>query len=133
MSAEAIALRMVQEAVHAARVGDTDLLTSLIDGGVSPDIQTTAGDSLVMLASYHGHHDTVQALLQRGADATVMNDRGQHPLAGATFKGDLRMVRMLLDAGVPADQPDRGGRTARDFAQMFERTAIAAVLDAAQR
>jgi ankyrin repeat protein len=51
-----------------------------------------------MLAAYHGHAATVAALLQRGANAGKANDRGQTPLAGAVFKKEPQIVR-LLDAG----------------------------------
>lgn len=48
------------------------------------------GDSLLMLAAYHGHAEAVTALVGRGADPDRANDRGQTPLAGAVFKGRTR-------------------------------------------
>ena len=35
------------------------------------------GDSLLILATYHDHPDTVRMLLERGADTERVNDRGQ--------------------------------------------------------
>jgi hypothetical protein len=38
------------------------------------------------LAAYHAHPDTVDALLQRGADIARTNDRGRTVLAAAVFR-----------------------------------------------
>ena len=86
-----------------------------------------AGDSLLMLAAYHGHAETVQLILQHGATPTRANDRGQTPLAGAAFKGYTDVARLLLDAGA---DPDAGTPSARDAAQMFARTDILDLLGA---
>lgn len=71
-----------------------------------------------MLASYHGHIDTVKMLLERGADPNVTNARGQSPIAGATFKGYDDVVRALYAAG--ADK-DAGRPTAVETARIFRR------------
>ena len=71
-----------------------------------------------MLAAYHGHADTVRALLARGADPDRANDRGQTPLAGAVFKGEIEVVRALVSGGA---DPAAGGPSALDTAGMFGR------------
>lgn len=102
-----------------ARNGETVSLTAYLDAGVPVDLTNSAGDSLVMLAAYHGHPATVRALTQRGADVNRVNDRGQTPLAGAVFKGEDEVVAVLLDAGA---DPEAGGPSAVNTALMFERT-----------
>jgi hypothetical protein len=47
-----------------------------------------------MLASYHGHAPLVKLLLQHGADPNSLNDRGQSPLAGAVFKGEVDVIEV---------------------------------------
>lgn len=69
-----------------ARGGETTRLAAYVDAGVPANLTNDNGDTLVMLAAYHGHPGTVAALLERGADPDRLNDRGQSPLAGATFK-----------------------------------------------
>jgi len=69
-----------------------------------------------MLAAYHGHAATVEALLERGADPGRPNDRGQTPLAGAVFKNEPQIVRALLEAGA---DPAAGQPSAADTAAMF--------------
>lgn len=78
-----------------------------------------------MLAAYHGHVDTVQMLLGKGADANVLNDRGQSPIAGAVFKGHDEVVRVLVEGveGVEGSRADiwAGQPNAVDSARMFKK------------
>ncbi|MCY1243705.1 hypothetical protein D9M72_567310 [compost metagenome] len=67
----------------------------------------------------------MQLLLQHGADANAVNDRGQTPLAGAAFKGYADVAEALLGAGA---DPDAGAPSARAAAEMFARTDIQALL-----
>jgi uncharacterized protein len=99
-----------------ARSGQTDTLIAYVDAGVPADLTNDAGDTLLMLAAYHGHVGTVRALLDRGADPQRPNDRGQTPLAGAVFKKEPEIVRALLDAGA---DPRAGTPSAVDTARMF--------------
>lgn len=111
-----------------ARGGLAWELDELLAMGLPPNLRNEKGDSLLMLASYHGHADAVRALLDRGADPDLANDRGQTPLAGAAFKGDLAVVRLLLDRGAAADGRSDGGRTPLMMAAMFNRTEIVDLL-----
>ncbi|MET3719095.1 MULTISPECIES: ankyrin repeat domain-containing protein [unclassified Arthrobacter] len=116
---EAVAL--AHKLFQAAREGDTGLLSVYLEAGAPATMTNSAGDSLLMLAAYHGHAETVQLILRHGAGADTANDRGQTPLAGAAFKGYTDVARLLLDAGA---DPDAGTPSARDAAKMFARTEI---------
>ncbi|MEU5581941.1 ankyrin repeat domain-containing protein [Streptomyces huasconensis] len=111
-----------------ARQGDTAALAAYVDAGVPADLTNDSGDSLVMLAAYHGHAEAVRALLERGADANRANDRGQTPLAGAVFKGEDAVVRALLDGGA---DPAAGMPSAVDTARMFQKTELLKLFGAA--
>jgi ankyrin repeat protein len=104
-----------------ARSGRTDELAAYVDAGVPANLTNDRGDSLVMLAAYHGHAEAVRALLERGADADRVNDRGQTPLAGAVFKGETEVIEALLKGGA---DPTLGTPSAVDTARMFERTEL---------
>ena len=112
-------LELAQRLFDMARSGDA-ALPAYLDAGAPVDLTNAAGDTLVMLAAYHGHADTVSALVARGADVNRVNDRGQSPLAGAVFKGEDDVVRALVEAGA---DPTAGAPNAIDTARMFERTA----------
>ncbi|MGW0612304.1 ankyrin repeat domain-containing protein [Streptomyces sp. NPDC002788] len=104
-----------------ARRGRTEELVAYVDAGVPANLTNDRGDSLVMLAAYHGHSDAVRALLARGAEANRVNDRGQTPLAGAAFKGETDVVKALLEGGA---DPSAGTPSAVDTARMFGRTEL---------
>jgi ankyrin repeat protein len=111
-------LELAHRLFDMARAGDSASLAAYLDAGAPVDLTNAAGDTLVMLAAYHGHADTVRALTARGADVNRVNDRGQSPLAGAVFKGEDEVVRALVDAGA---DPAAGAPNAVDTARMFER------------
>ena len=101
-----------------ARAGDTQRLRSYIENGVPANLTDATGNTLLMLAAYHGHAETVSALVALGADPDRTNDRGQSPLAGAIFKAEDDVIAVLLAA--KAD-PDVGTPSARATAEMFDR------------
>ena len=53
-----------------ARSGTTDELAADVDAGVNVNLTNQNGDTLLMLAAYHGHVETVRALLERGGTRT---------------------------------------------------------------
>ena len=118
-------LALAHKLFDAARQGDSGLLAGYLAAGAPATLTNAAGDTLLMLAAYHGHADTVRLILQHGGDANSANDRGQTPLAGAVFKGYTEVAQALLEAGA---DPDAGTPSARAAAQMFERQDILALL-----
>ena len=118
-------LELAHKLFDAAREGDSGQLGGYLAAGVPATLTNAAGDSLLMLAAYHGHADTVRLLLAHGADANSANDRGQTPLAGAVFKGYTEVAQALVEAGA---DPDAGSPSARAAAQMFQRADILALL-----
>jgi ankyrin repeat protein len=104
-----------------ARSGDTAPLGAYLDAGIPVNLANDKGDSLLMLAAYHGHADTVAMLLARGADPNLANDKGQTPLAGAVFKNEIEVVRALVDGGA---DPNAGLPSAVDTARMFGKSDL---------
>ena len=70
-----------------ARLGHAPDLEELLAAGLPANLRNDKGDSLLMLAAYHGHVDAVAAIVRHGGDPALANDRGQVPLAAAAFKG----------------------------------------------
>jgi len=108
-----------------ARNGETERLTAYVDEGVPVNLTDPQGNTLLMLAAYHGHEATVRALLERGAEPDRLNDRGQSPLAGAVFQGAIGVVHALVEAGA---DPMAGTPSAIDSARMFGRDEMLALL-----
>lgn len=79
-----------------------------------------------MLASYHGHVETVKMLLEIEADANALNDRGQSIIAGAVFKGYDEVVKLLFEKGADVK---KGHPNAIDSAKMFKREECLKLFD----
>ncbi|UED84844.1 ankyrin repeat domain-containing protein [Streptomyces profundus] len=120
-------LQLAAKVFDLARDGDTDTVAAYVDAGVPPNLSNDKGDTLLMLAAYHGHVATVEALLERGADPARSNDKGQTPIAGAVFKNESAVVRVLLAAGA---DPSAGQPSAVDTARMFGRTELLSLFGA---
>ena len=84
-------LAFFQAVFDLVRAGDAAQLAPLLERGLSANLRNQKGDSLLMLASYHGHLNAARLLLGHGADPEVCNDQGQSPLLGAAFKGNAAM------------------------------------------
>ena len=113
------------DVLDLARDGCTAQLADLIDRGVPANLTNHAGDTLLILAAYHDHPDTVRMLLARGADPNRVNDRGQTALGAAVFRRSEVSTRALLGAGA---DPDAGPRSARQVAVFFGLEQLAALL-----
>jgi hypothetical protein len=112
-----------------ARNGDATGLGALLKDGLAVDAQDAKGNTLLMLAGYHGRAEVVKLLLKSGATVDLRNDKGQTPLGGVAFKGYVEIATLLLDAG--ADPvADQGGSTPADFATLAGKTEILALLQA---
>lgn len=118
-------MQLAGKVFDLARCGGTDTIAAYVDAGVPANLTNDRGDTLVMLAAYHGHAATVAALLSRGAEPDRANDRGQTPLAGAVFKGEDEVIRVLLDGGA---DPDAGTPSAVETAQLFGKDDLVALL-----
>jgi ankyrin repeat protein len=114
-------VELAHQMFDLARAGDTERLAAYVEAGVPVDLTDASGNTLLMLAAYHGHAATVFMLAARGADVDRANDRGQSPLAGAVFKAEREVVAVLLASGA---DPDSGTPTARETARMFGQTDL---------
>jgi hypothetical protein len=116
-----------EPAAELARKGDTAGLAAMLKDGLAVDAQDAKGNTLLMLAAYHGKTETVAVLLRNRATVDLRNTKGQTPLGGVAFKGYADIATLLLDAG--ADPlADQGGQTPVDYATMFGRQEILALL-----
>lgn len=119
------AVELAHQLFDLARAGETAALTAYVDRGAPVDLTDARGNTLLMLAAYHGHAELVTDLAERGADVDALNDRGQSPLAGAVFKGEDDVVRALVEAGA---DPHKGSPSAVETARFFQRPDLAELM-----
>jgi len=115
-------------ALEAARSGDSSTLAPMIRSGLPVNLQDHKGNTLLMLASYHGHEEMAGALLDCGAEPDRRNLRGQTPLGGVAFKGYVGIAALLLDAGADLNADQGGGTTPLMFATLFGRAEMVRLL-----
>ncbi len=96
--------------------GDTAKVQSLLDKGVSPNLKTEDGKSLLMLASYLGHADIVKLLIDKGAEVNAKDQDGKTALIYAAERGHLEVAQILLKNGADPNIADNNGRTALMYA-----------------
>lgn len=108
--------RIVAMAMDLARSGAAEDLAEYLDHGLPLDVRDEDGNTLLMLAAYHGQAEAVRMLVARGADVDLRNARDQSPIAGALFKGETEVVTVLREAGADLDA---GTPSARQAAAMF--------------
>jgi ankyrin repeat protein len=109
-----------------ARDGSTDELAKMVDAGLSVDLTNDKGDTLLLLAAYYSHPETVEALVSRGASVDRVNDRGQTALAAAAFRNDTAAARILLTAGADLLA---GGPNALETARFFNNVEVLALFN----
>jgi ankyrin repeat protein len=121
-----------QLALDAARTGDMGMLMPMLDAGMPVNLADEKGNSLLMLASYHGHLRIVELLLKSGAAPDQRNARNQTPLAGVAFKGGLEIAKLLVKHGADPNADQGGGRFPVQFAAMFGNPDIVEFLNSLQ-
>ena len=115
---------LVALTVDAARSGDVTTIEHALAEGVPIGTTSPRGDSLLMLASYHGQLSAVHLLLSQGADPEQVDARGQTPLAVAAFKGLINVAETLVAGGASVDAASADGRTPLMMAAAFNQTEM---------
>ena len=108
--------QLIEGVFDLARDGRSGALGEMLDEGVSVDLVNGSGDSLLIVAAYAQHRETVLELLRRGADTGIVNSMGQTALACAVFRDNEPILLDLLEAGA---DPDLGSHSGIQIADQF--------------
>jgi ankyrin repeat protein len=116
------------------------ILKILLDAGADIEARTRSGLTPLMVAAIYGKATVVRMLLERGAGLEVTCPTKQwNALHLAAYRNhematpgeDVETLRLLINAGIPIDQPTPGGETALCLAtQALHKPSIIALLDA---
>ncbi|CAD6243573.1 unnamed protein product [Miscanthus lutarioriparius] len=99
-------------AVHlAARLGQPEILQTLLDKGCDMNIRADAGDSAAILCSRHKREDCLRVLVTAGADVALLNSAGESPASvassGGWNSGFERAVLGAIRSGTIPSSSDR--------------------------
>lgn len=106
------AIAFAQGIFDLARNGGATLLAPLLEAGVPVDMRTSDGETLLMLATRHGHPETVRLLLAQGANPDQTDSQRRTPLMHAAMADRVELLDQLLAAGADSGLTDAGGHTA---------------------
>lgn len=95
----------------AAEVGDTAVVSLLLDAGADPAWTNRSGWSAVTVADANGFDDIAAILIAKGADPDTRHAHGYSDLHRAVIAGDLAAMAGLSDQ-IPVDGKDSAGETA---------------------
>ena len=105
-----------------ARNGETEAVKMYLDSGYTPNIISPRGDSLLIVAAYHGYPDLVKLVLaQPNVPVDFQNKMGFTALTGASFKGYTDIMQQLIAAGATVNHRNMSGQTALMFASLTGR------------
>jgi ankyrin repeat protein len=136
--------------MRAAKAGDVQTMTRLVEHGADPNITMENGDTALMLAAGLGWRDgnmavptrdvgteeeamaAIQFCLQHGANINAAGGRGNTALhVASTGRGSLKIVNFLHEHGASLDALNEAGQTPKDAAlasRFRDRSAVANLL-----
>jgi hypothetical protein len=99
-------LAMNEEMDEACHEGDIDTIIMLLDSGVNIDCVDAVGNSPIMIALGSYHLDTAIELAQRGANLSIINERGSNLLHCAAWGGADYVVWVLANTTIDVNSTD---------------------------
>lgn len=102
----------IEDAMAAIYMKEFDKAQEIINSGIDVNEQVQ-GSYLLNMACYRGHLETVQLLLEKGAEINVTAGDGSTPLIQAG-SGDKtgEIIALLLEKGADVNAADKTGMTA---------------------
>ena len=99
---------------EAVRLDNMDMLRALLANGAEVNATGKGGSTVLHLAAYNNHSQSVQLLLKAGATINATDSEGSTPLhsAAKSYSEASDSIRMLLETGAHVNAIDSRGRTA---------------------
>ncbi|XP_076612099.1 ankyrin repeat domain-containing protein 6b isoform X2 [Chaetodon auriga] len=118
-----------QTALHrAAVVGNSDVISTLIQEGCALDRQDKDGNTALHEVSWHGFSQSVKLLVKAGANVHAKNKAGNTALHLACQNGHAQSSKVLLLGGSRPDSKNHAGDTCLHVAARYNHVAMIHIL-----
>ena len=116
--------------IEAAAKNDLEQANTILQGQGDVDLnyQNPKGATALMLASYFGHRELAELLLDKGADPNAADNNGWTPLIYAVWNRRAGVIPLLLARGADSNVEVFSGKTVLEFAEERNLKEIAALL-----
>lgn len=115
---------------RAAARGHTTLVDFLLSAGANPNSVNDQASTPLLYTVANGHVETAKALIGAGANPDIAETRfGTTPLMEATRKGNVDLVKLLVESKADKSVRDRSGETALDKAKRERNRELQSILD----
>ncbi|XP_029589806.1 ankyrin repeat domain-containing protein 6 isoform X4 [Salmo trutta] len=118
-----------QTALHrAAVVGNSDVISALIQEGCALDRQDKDGNTALHEVSWHGFSQSVKLLVKAGANVHAKNKAGNTALHLACQNGHAQSSKVLLLGGSRPDSKNHVGDTCLHVAARYNHVSMLRIL-----
>ena len=118
--------------IKAAKSGDVGTIKALLKSDPSLiDARDTDGSTPLHCATWKGHVDVAEFLVQAGADVNAVNQNehwGTTPLHAAAHANQVKIAQLLLDNGANTKAKDIEDRTPMFHTTFHKAKAVAKLL-----
>ncbi|XP_029352676.1 ankyrin repeat domain-containing protein 6b isoform X2 [Echeneis naucrates] len=118
-----------QTALHrAAVVGNSDVISALIQEGCALDRQDKDGNTALHEVSWHGFSQSVKLLVKAGANVHAKNKAGNTALHLSCQNGHTQSSKVLLLGGSRPDSKNHAGDTCLHVAARYNHITVIRIL-----
>lgn len=95
----------------------------------NPNQPGAVDDTLLHIAARTGDVESIEVLIDAGADVNIVGDLGNTPLHAAALRGQINSVKILLRRGANPSIKNEFGETAKEVAELVGYIDIANLLE----
>jgi ankyrin repeat protein len=129
---DGLGLPLLYNVCNAETATSVEIIEAILDAGVNINLLTPNGHTALMAAAANNRYDTVKLLLQRGANAQLLDNTNSSALHYAAGLGvEENIIKILIEQGGGVDPLVKNihGHTAADLARQREHTSTALLIE----
>lgn len=118
-----------EEFFEAIRTGNTARVSAFLQDVPSlTNLKDSRGSTPLLLATYYGHKDVTEIILNSNPDVNIKDASGNTALMGVCFKGHTDIARLLIENGADVNLFNGNKGTALIYAATFGKADIVELL-----